>query len=105
MVAQKLTESMGQTFVVDNRPAVDGVVGSETVAKSAPDGYTLILVSSSHAINPCTAQEPALRHSQRFSRRITQNGHPAVAAGHAYVGSSEERQGADCTAQSRTCQI
>jgi len=52
MVAQKLTEAMGQTFVVDNRPAVDGIVGSETVAKAAPDGYTLILVSSSHAINP-----------------------------------------------------
>jgi len=52
MVAQKLTESTGETFVVDNRPAVDGIVGSETVAKAAPDGYTLILVSSSHAINP-----------------------------------------------------
>lgn len=52
MVAQKLTEAMGQTFVVDNRPAVDGIIGSETVAKAAPDGYTLILVSSSHAINP-----------------------------------------------------
>lgn len=52
MVAQRLTEATGQTFVVDNRPAVDGVVGSETVAKATPDGYTLILVSSSHAINP-----------------------------------------------------
>ena len=52
MVAQRLTESLGQTVVVDNRPAVDGIVGTETVARSAPDGYTLILVSSSHAINP-----------------------------------------------------
>jgi tripartite-type tricarboxylate transporter receptor subunit TctC len=52
MIAQRLTESIGQTVVVDNRPAVDGVVATETVAKAAPDGYTLILVSSSHAINP-----------------------------------------------------
>jgi len=52
MVAQRLTETLGQTVVVDNRPAVDGIIGSETVAKAAPDGYTLILVSSSHAINP-----------------------------------------------------
>lgn len=52
MVAQRLTEAMGQTFVVDNRPAVDGVVATETAARAAPDGYTLILVSSSHAINP-----------------------------------------------------
>jgi tripartite-type tricarboxylate transporter receptor subunit TctC len=52
MIAQRLTESLGQSVVVDNRPAVDGIVGTETVAKAAPDGYTLILVSSSHAINP-----------------------------------------------------
>ncbi len=52
MVAQRLSETLGQSVVVDNRPAVDGIVGSETVAKAAPDGYTLILVSSSHAINP-----------------------------------------------------
>ncbi len=52
MVAAKLSESLGQTFLVDNRPAVDGIVASETVVHSAPDGYTLILVSSSHAINP-----------------------------------------------------
>ncbi len=52
MVASKLSESLGQTFLVDNRPAVDGIVASETVVHSAPDGYTLILVSSSHAINP-----------------------------------------------------
>ncbi len=52
MIAQRLTDVFGQPVVVDNRPAVDGIVGSETVAKAAPDGYTLILVSSSHAINP-----------------------------------------------------
>lgn len=52
MIAQRLSETLGQTVVVDNRPAVDGIVATETVAKAAPDGYTLILVSSSHAINP-----------------------------------------------------
>jgi tripartite-type tricarboxylate transporter receptor subunit TctC len=52
MIAQQLTESMGQSVVVDNRPAVDGIVGTEVVARAAPDGYTLIIVSSSHAINP-----------------------------------------------------
>ncbi|MBC7779466.1 MAG: tripartite tricarboxylate transporter substrate binding protein [Proteobacteria bacterium] len=51
MIAQKLTEATAQPFVVDNRPAVDGVVGTEIVAKSQPDGYTLLLVSTSHAIN------------------------------------------------------
>ena len=51
MVAQRLSESTAQPFVVDNRPAVDGIVGSELVARAQPDGYTLLLVSTSHAIN------------------------------------------------------
>lgn len=51
MIALQLTDALGQSVIVDNRAAVDGIVGSEIVAKSAPDGYTLIIVSSSHAIN------------------------------------------------------
>jgi len=50
-VVAKMGDSMGQTFVVDNRPAVDGVVGTEIAARSQPDGYTLLQVSTSHAIN------------------------------------------------------
>ncbi|HEV7802840.1 MAG TPA: tripartite tricarboxylate transporter substrate binding protein [Burkholderiales bacterium] len=50
-VAQKLSEPLGQPVIVDNRPAVDGVIGTATVATARPDGYTLLLVSSSHAIN------------------------------------------------------
>jgi tripartite-type tricarboxylate transporter receptor subunit TctC len=52
MIAQQLGEALAQQVVVDNRPAVDGIVGTELVARSAPDGHTLIIVSSSHAINP-----------------------------------------------------
>lgn len=51
-VAQKLSESMGQPVVVDNRAGADGVIGSEFVARSPGDGYTLMIASSSHAINP-----------------------------------------------------
>jgi tripartite-type tricarboxylate transporter receptor subunit TctC len=42
-VAQKLTERWGRTVVVDNRPGAGGIIGTEIVAKSAPDGYTLII--------------------------------------------------------------
>ena len=52
LVAQKLTESLGANFVVDNRPGAAGIVGTEAVAKSKPDGYSLLVVSSSHAMNP-----------------------------------------------------
>jgi tripartite-type tricarboxylate transporter receptor subunit TctC len=51
-VGQKLTEAWGQQVIVDNRAGANGVVGSEIVAKSAPDGYTLIMgTTGTHGIN------------------------------------------------------
>jgi tripartite-type tricarboxylate transporter receptor subunit TctC len=51
-IAQKLAERLGQQFIVDNRAGGGGNVGTEYVAKAAPDGYTLLLVSSSYGANP-----------------------------------------------------
>jgi tripartite-type tricarboxylate transporter receptor subunit TctC len=50
-VAQKLGESWGQTVVVDNRPGANGTIGVDIAARSAPDGYTFTMISSSHAVN------------------------------------------------------
>jgi tripartite-type tricarboxylate transporter receptor subunit TctC len=52
LVAQKLSASLGQQFVVENRSGSGGVVGTEVVAKAAPDGYTLLMAYHSHIINP-----------------------------------------------------
>jgi tripartite-type tricarboxylate transporter receptor subunit TctC len=53
VLAQRLTERMGQQFVVENRPGGAGTIGADAVAKARPDGYTLLLGTiSSHAINP-----------------------------------------------------
>lgn len=52
LVAQKLTENLGQSVVVENRTGAAGSIGAAFVAKSAPDGYNVLVVSSSYAINP-----------------------------------------------------
>lgn len=51
LVGQKLTASMGQQVIVDNRPGAGGSLGAELTAKSPPDGYALIMVSASYAVN------------------------------------------------------
>ena len=51
-IAQKLTDSLGQPVIVDNRPGAAGSIGAALVAKSPADGYTVLIVSSSYAINP-----------------------------------------------------
>jgi tripartite-type tricarboxylate transporter receptor subunit TctC len=50
-VAQKLQESLGQNFVIDNRPGAGSVIGTDAVAKAAPDGYTLLVMSNTHTVN------------------------------------------------------
>jgi len=51
LIAQKLQETMGQSFIVDNRVGGGSVIGTDAVAKSAPDGYTLLLMSNTHTVN------------------------------------------------------
>jgi len=50
-LAQRLQDAMGQPFVVDNRPGAGSVTGTDAVAKSAPDGYTLLLMSNAQTVN------------------------------------------------------
>jgi tripartite-type tricarboxylate transporter receptor subunit TctC len=51
LMAAKLGDSMGQQFVVENRPGAGGSIGTAAVAKAAPDGYTFVFVFDSHAVN------------------------------------------------------
>ena len=50
-IAQRLQEAMGQNFIIDNRPGGGSVIGTDAVAKAAPDGYTLLLMSNTQTVN------------------------------------------------------
>ena len=50
-VAPKLAENLKQQVLVENRPGANGIIGTEAAARSAPDGYTIILIPSGHAVN------------------------------------------------------
>lgn len=50
-IAQRLQDSLGQSFVVDNKPGAGSVIGTDVAAKSAPDGYTLLLMSNAQTVN------------------------------------------------------
>jgi tripartite-type tricarboxylate transporter receptor subunit TctC len=51
ILAHRLTESLGQQVIIDNRPGAGSTIGAETAAKSAPDGYTLFLISNTHFVS------------------------------------------------------
>jgi len=57
-IAQKMTERLGQTTIADNRPGADGIIGTDVVARAAPDGLTILIVSTSYTMNPAIHKLP-----------------------------------------------
>jgi tripartite-type tricarboxylate transporter receptor subunit TctC len=79
MVAQKLTESLKQTFIVDNRPGAGGVIGADLVAKAVPDGYTLVVSGvASHAIVPSLSKKVPYDPIKDFTHIALFGGPPNV---------------------------
>ena len=58
MVANRLSETLGQSMIVDNRPGAEGIIGTDMAAKAKPDGYTLLMVSSAYTMNPVVRKLP-----------------------------------------------
>ena len=54
LIGPHLERSLGQPFIIDNRPAASGIVGTDAAAKAMPDGYTLLMVASSFTVVPAT---------------------------------------------------
>ena len=65
IVAQRLTEALGQSVIVENRPGADGNLASDLVAKSAPDGHALAYVSAGHTMNPAMYPKTLPSHPVR----------------------------------------
>jgi len=77
--AQKLSEALGQQVVVDNRPGAGGNIGADIVAKSAPDGYTLLMGTvGTHAINPSLYTKMPYDHFKDFVPVVLVAGVPNV---------------------------
>jgi tripartite-type tricarboxylate transporter receptor subunit TctC len=51
-VVQEFSEALGQRVVIENRPGANGIIGSDVIAKSPADGYTILMVNSGHTVNP-----------------------------------------------------
>jgi len=66
-LAQRLQDAMAQPFVVEDRPGAGSVLGTEAVAKSAPDGYTLLLMSNTHTVNESLMPEKPFQLMRDFA--------------------------------------
>ncbi|HEX2828218.1 MAG TPA: tripartite tricarboxylate transporter substrate binding protein [Burkholderiales bacterium] len=58
LVARRMSDTLGQQIVIDNRPGAAGVIGTQIVSQAAPDGYTLVFITASLTITPATTKLP-----------------------------------------------
>jgi tripartite-type tricarboxylate transporter receptor subunit TctC len=82
MVGLKLGEALGESFVIDNRPGAASMVATEIVARSQPDGYTLILADVPHTINVSTYAKPTYDAVRDFSPVMLVGTTPQIMVAH-----------------------
>ena len=87
-IGQRMGDSLGQPFVVENRPGGGSVIGTDVVAKAAPDGYTLLLMSNAHTVNETLLVNKPFNLTRDFvgvapinSSELVLVVHPSVKAG------------------------
>ncbi len=91
-VAQKLSERWRQQVVVDNRPGAGGIIGTEIVAKSDPDGHTLLVVALGYAANPFLYDKLPYRTPQDFAAITVLASAPNVLVVHPSVAAHSVRE-------------
>jgi tripartite-type tricarboxylate transporter receptor subunit TctC len=92
MLAQKLPQQWGQPLVIDNRAGAGGIIGSEIVAKSDPDGHTLLVVALGFAANPFLYDKLPYRTPQDFSAITVLASAPNVLVVHPSVAANSVRE-------------
>jgi tripartite-type tricarboxylate transporter receptor subunit TctC len=85
-LAQKLGDSWSQQVLVENKPGANGMIGSEQVARSAPDGYTLVMVVATHVINPAVYQKVPYDTQRDFTPITLYATSPFVLVVHPHLG-------------------
>ncbi|HZY19770.1 MAG TPA: tripartite tricarboxylate transporter substrate binding protein [Ramlibacter sp.] len=91
-IAQRLGDQLGQPFVVENRPGAGAVIGTDAVAKSAPDGYTLLLMSNTHTVNETLLQNKPYNLTRDFTGIAPINYSDLVLVAHPKVGAANVQQ-------------
>jgi tripartite-type tricarboxylate transporter receptor subunit TctC len=82
IVAQKLSELLGQQVVVDNRPGAGSLIGAETAAHAAPDGNTLLLIANTHYVTAALRSKPTFHPVDDFTHITAWLSAPSVLAVH-----------------------
>ncbi len=92
MLAQKLPQQWGQPLVIDNRAGAGGIIGSEIVAKSDPDGHTLLVVALGYAANPFLYDKLPYRTPQDFAAITVLASAPNVLVVHPSLAATSVRE-------------
>jgi tripartite-type tricarboxylate transporter receptor subunit TctC len=86
MVAHKLSDLLGQQFVIDNRPGAGGIIGAELAARAAPDGYTLLMSSNTHYVSSALRTKVAFHPVDDFVHITSFLSAPSVLVVHPSLG-------------------